>query len=123
MVARNTKKQDAVDGMKDALYSRTVEPKSHIEERSPLSPPSEHVATSWSDIRTPKPDATPGRFDLFQETPYVKPNFLQEPMARKKGLSFATKFFVASIVFFLGAVGVAAYLFFFGKGSAGSTNS
>ncbi len=43
-------------------------------------------------------------------------------MARKKRLSWSTKFLITSSVFFLGAVGVAAYLFVYGGNTISSQN-
>ncbi len=128
------KKQDAIEGLSESLNSRAYGPKLHINERTPLSNEREQVLTSWSDIRPPKADPAaeilsqplepaPGRFDPFHEHTYTTPNFLRnDTMTKKRGMSFSTKFFLASLAFFLIAIGVAGYLFVYGGNTISPQN-
>ncbi len=102
------KKKDAIDGMKDSLYSREHEPKIHLEARTPLGPEGhvEHPAVSWTDSKI-VPTA---------------PRSTDVGSAGNKHVSFATKFFIGSFVFFLAAMGGAAYIFFVGGNTISPQN-
>ncbi|MEI7719634.1 MAG: hypothetical protein WCI89_00260 [bacterium] len=107
MAFRKKKKNaDAVDDLKSALYSRTETPDIDPVQRTSLSMQDVHVPTAWGG-----------------EQPHQKSDILQfMQMKKKQEVSFATKFFITSALFFVGAMGVAAYMFFFGGNTISPQN-
>lgn len=98
-------KQDGVERLKGKLYARGKEPRTHIEERTSLSPSESHAPVSWSDVRSPEA---------------VQPHY--RPLSGKPRMTFGAKFLIGSGIFFLGAIGVAAYVFFGGGTFVSSQN-
>lgn len=90
-----SQEKGAVDGLKAKLYSRTAEdtPK---DVRAPLSHEESETPVAWEPPRPPEP----------------RPTLSQQ---EKKGMPFSIKFFIGSIVFFVLALGAAAYMFFGGN--------
>ena len=91
--------KDAVERLKGRLYDRTAKTDAG-EERTALSKEESSVPTAWNDVRARE---EPEHFSI--ETPI--------PMA-KKTRSMARTFLISSIIFFVGASGVAAFMFFGG---------
>ncbi len=88
--------ESGVDHLKNSLYSRTQK-KGLQDVRAPLSPSEAHASTSWEgDL---KPNAP---------RPVIAP-------AARTGFSFATKFLIASAIFFVCAIGASAFFFFSGE--------
>ncbi len=103
---RKDKRKDAISGMKDGLYSRAHTPEVHVEERTPLATETaEKVGVGWSD----------GKINL----PIAK---LPTEAPTKDGMSFGAKFLIGASVFFVGALGVAGYIFFVGGNTISSQN-
>jgi hypothetical protein len=117
MALRKRKKNtDAVDDLKSALYSRTEGPEADTVKRTPLLPQDIHVPVSWQSEQ-------PAISETEAEVSPKKPNALEFMQIKKKRkMSFATKFFIGSIIFFVGAVGVAAYILFFGNNTISPQN-
>lgn len=126
-----------VEGLKRRLYTRKGAPKPAGDIRTPLSVSDIHPPTSWSDIRSAD-DSSGGAGDsafpaagrqgdaATAESPApsapitaLAPAGLNEP---KKPMSFATKFFIGSIAFFVVAAGAAAALFFGGVNTTSPQN-
>ena len=108
MALRKKKKNaDAVDELKSALYSREEPLQADVVHRTPLMPQDISVPVAWEPAQPPpkKPDTL---------------EFLQ--MKKKPKMSFATKFFIGSVVFFVAAIGVATYIFFFGGNTISPQN-
>lgn len=109
-----------VEGLKRRLYTRKDVEKEKTQDRTPLSPPDVHAATSWNQPETRDAGAMAPESGLAgqnSESPGSQPPFM-----RKKKLSFATKFFLGSIGFFLIAAGTAAALFFGGINTTSPQN-
>ncbi len=103
--------KDAIERLKKELYSRTQKPAVGNDIRTPLSPFEEEVPHAWEtspEMETAEPTAPP----LTQFTESKK----------RKGASFAGKFLIVSILFFVGAAAAAAYLFFGGANFISSQN-
>lgn len=91
-----SQEKSAVDGLKAKLYSREGQgPKRDI--RAPLSPSEAEAPVAWAPSE--EEAATHDR---------------RGPLEEKPKMPFALKFFIGSVVFFLIALGVAAYMFFGG---------
>lgn len=98
-------KQDGVERLKGKLYARGKEPRTHTEERTSLSPSESHAPVSWSDVHSPEP---------------VRPRY--RPLSEKPRMTFGAKFLIGSGIFFLGALSVAAYVFWGGGTFVSSQN-
>ncbi len=97
----------SIDGMKDSLYSRKHLPELHTESRSTLEPEGvEHPPVAWSDAKI-EPDI---------------PKTTSVEIPPPPHMSFASKFFIASFVFFVVAVGVAGYIFYAGTNTISPQN-
>jgi hypothetical protein len=95
----------AVERLKNRLYARGAKTESG-EDRTPLSEnESADVPTGWNDVKPVTP--------VVPEIP-KDPLHAPLPIMKKKRFSFAAKFLIGSILFFLCATGVAAYMFFGG---------
>ncbi|HVV15250.1 MAG TPA: hypothetical protein VHD55_02550 [Candidatus Paceibacterota bacterium] len=111
-----------VEGLKRRLYTRKPAPKTG-DARTPLSPSETHIPTSWSEIHAPGEGAEPA----MPEEPAapaapitsIAPAGLE--MSRKR-MTFATKFFLGSIAFFVVAAGIAAALFLGGVNTTSPQN-
>lgn len=113
------KKNNSVEGLKEKLYSRTEEPEVHPEERTPLTHEASHVPVAWEGAPPPPPVApAAGQSAAFHGGDITK----VVPMARKKKTSFAVKFFLASVAFFLVAGSFAAYVIFFDSNTISPQN-
>jgi hypothetical protein len=89
-------KKDAIDGMRDSLYSRAHGPKLNIESRTPLEDEEEtHPPVAWDDTKIDPDDKEP-----------------QHHIMSKPRMSAASKFFIGSFVFFLIAAGIGSYMLF-----------
>ena len=100
-------RKNSVDGLRSRLYSRVNPPDVHPEERTALSQDAAPVARGWEKEKEPAVEA---------------PQTLLMTQPRKRGMSFAAKFFIAALVFFVGTAGAAAYMFFFGSSSISPQN-
>ncbi|MEI6864078.1 MAG: hypothetical protein WCK46_01765 [Candidatus Adlerbacteria bacterium] len=102
-------KKDSIDGLKTALYSRKDAPTVDTAERTPLTFSDVHTASHWTEpVETP----THAPAQTYTLTPRIK----------KPGMSFTTKFFIGSVVFFCVAAAAAAYMLFVGGGSISPQN-
>lgn len=100
------KPEDGVEGLKKKLYSRgSTDPMRDV--RTPLTPDMADAPHAWADSKPSLPDAAASR--MLRQTP-------------RRGWSFASKFFIGSVLFFVVAAGAAAY-FFFGGGNFISSNN
>jgi hypothetical protein len=95
------KDKDSVEGLKDKLYSRQNNAGMQ-DVRAPLSHEESEVQKAWSDL----PPRQPQPFVPTQES----------------RMSFATKFFIVSVGFFLVALAVAAVAFFWGPNTISPNN-
>lgn len=116
------KRKGAVEGLKEKLYSRADEPDVRPEERTPLSHSDAKAPVAWADVKEKEP--TPPI-----QPPHVPPATFHggdvtalTPMTKKKGFSFATKFFLFSFVFFCAGASVAGYMLIFGGNSISPQN-
>ncbi len=93
-------KKDTIEGLKDELYSRKQAPEIHPDIRTPLPHSHAQAPVAWEGgaAEPSKPPPTPMRTTGFE----------------KKHMSFASKFFIASVLFFVCAAAAAAYMFFIG---------
>lgn len=101
--------RDSVEKLKRHLYNRDGEVETG-EERTVLSPDMAAAPTSWSDIRSP---GTPEE-ELPPAATFEPKESFASFMARQPSRSLATKFLFGSMLFFVAATGVAAYIFFGG---------
>jgi hypothetical protein len=111
-----------VERLKKRLYARGLKAKP-LGERAPLSRSDIEAPTNWADIRPPAPE--PAESNPFQPQPSQAEPAAAPPPApvmRKKSMSFATKFLLGSVVFFIGAIGVSAALFFGGVNTTSPQN-
>ncbi len=106
-------KRDIVDRLKMKLYARIGSPVFDIKKRTPLPQPKENVPVQWEGGNPPTTSGAEPEQKLLSQLP--------RSMA-KKHRSFATKFFIGSVVFFLAALAVAAYLFFAGGNTISPQN-
>ncbi|MDO8518490.1 MAG: hypothetical protein Q7S26_04350 [bacterium] len=115
-MARGKKKKDALEGLKDTLYSR--------------NPPAGGGPDIHPDIRTPLPHSlaeAPVAWSVVKENLNTPPtpltlNSMSTTGNKKKHRSFASKFFIASMFFFLCAAAAAAYMFFIGGNTISPQN-
>lgn len=104
--------KEGVDGLKDKLYSRKHQgPITDV--RSPLSESEAEVPVAWKDAPPPPPPNT-SRRQMFEGG--------MDTAKRKAGMSFATKFLLGSVAFFVVAAGAAAYFFLGGGNFVSPTN-
>jgi hypothetical protein len=116
-----------VEGLKRRLYARKEAPKLGIQDRTPLSKSDIHPPKSWED--TPGPgqgESSEASLDVAADplahpapVTALAPAGLVEP---KKRMSFATKFLLGSMLFFVLATGAAAALFFGGFNTTSPQN-
>ncbi len=112
MGSRKENKKDSIESLKDSLYSRENPAEANPDARSPLTPMEDiRPPVSWGD--TTLEDVRPKMIDV--ET-------LQTIVMKKKGTSFATKFFIAALLFFVGACGVAGYVVLYGGNTISPKN-
>jgi hypothetical protein len=90
--------KDDIELLKNKLYSRGGKPHPMSDIRTPLSPSIAEAPVSWKEGEE---DTAPKKTSLL----YTEP---------KQKMSFATKFFIASLVFFVAAAAAAVYIFFGG---------
>jgi hypothetical protein len=121
----------AVERLKNRLYDRGSVGKEVKTERAGLSPGESDVPRTWKEAEEPAPQETPA---APVPPPAPLPPLSQaaadavivsdtpEPKPPKQPMSFATKFFLGSIIFFVGAVGVSAALFFGGVNTTSPQN-
>ena len=98
------KDKDSVESLKDKLYSRHQSAMQDV--RAPLTHEDVEVQKAWTEESGEIPARVP------------KP-FVSTPQSR---MSFATKFFIISVGFFLVAVAVAAVAFFWGPNTISPNN-
>ncbi|TSC69040.1 MAG: Uncharacterized protein G01um101456_383 [Parcubacteria group bacterium Gr01-1014_56] len=109
--------KSGVEKLKNRLYERGSEGKEKADERAALSPSDLDIPRSWRDIEVPQapaPVPTPST-----EEPLAPPPLRQHI---KPPMSFATKFFLGSMIFFVGAFVVSAGLFFGGVNTTSPQN-
>ncbi len=102
-------KKDTIEGLKDELYSRSKQGQEiQPDIRTPLPHSQAHAPVAWQGgtVDPNKPLPTPMRTTGLE----------------KKHMSFASKFFIASIVFFICAAAGAAYMFFVGGNTISPQN-
>jgi hypothetical protein len=111
-----------VDRLKKRLYARGSKAKP-LGERAALSKSDIEAPTNWADIKPPASESA-AESNPFQPQPsHVEPDIPPPPMAqKKKSMSFATKFLLGSFIFFIGAIGVSAALFFGGVNTTSPQN-
>ncbi len=120
-----SQKKDTVEELKDTLYSRQSAPEVHPEVRTPLGSREAHPPTAWTDgIQAPsEPHSaephTPPQGSLEYTPP---PLFMQMNAKKNSRWSLPAKFFAGSVVFFVLALGAAAYLFFGGGNTISAAN-
>ena len=100
------RKKDSIDGLKNRLYSRNDGIRVNPQERTPLSSSEASAPHSWEE-----PAASS----------FAQPLTLS-PRKKKSRMSLPVKFFIGSLVFFIIAIGVAAYMFFAGGNSISPQN-
>jgi Domain of unknown function DUF11 len=126
-------KKDAVEGLKEELYSRENAPEVHPEARTPLSASDANPPTAWVDgIKILKPrvvsSSKEGSISQHPMTPegaleYAPPPlFLQMSTKKNKRWSLPIKFFIGSVIFFILACGAATYFFLVGGNTISSQN-
>ncbi len=91
--------KSGVEKLKHELYARDHKPGSPVE-RTPLSPSAANAPTAWAPPETPPTDVSAPQPVESSET--------------TKRMSFAAKFLIGSVGFFVLASGLAAYVFFGG---------
>lgn len=121
----------AVERLKARLYDRAAVGREVKSERSGLAPGETDVPRMWKEAEEPAQPETPAapvpaaaplpplsqaaaEAVIMSDTP--------EPKAPKQPMSFATKFFLGSVLFFIGAIGVSAALFFGGVNTTSPQN-
>jgi hypothetical protein len=103
---------DDIEILKSRLYSRANKQKPISDIRTPLSPSDAEAPVAW-------PSSAEASGEQAAQ-PDKKPPFAQLYMKQK--MSFATKFFIGSFVFFVLALAAAGYIFF-GGGNIISPNN
>lgn len=103
--------KSSVERLKGRLYARDSK-KTSTQERTPLSPEGHEAPVSWT---TPEDENVGGDNAAHIREPHIS----GELMPR---MSFATKFLIGSVVFFVAASGAAAYMFFGGGNIVSSRN-
>ena len=109
-------RKDAIEGLKDKLYSRKMSPDIHLEERTPLSPEHTDLPVAWNDGTSSVLDP------VSPDTPLVMQVESYGTMTKKKKMSFSAKFFLLSLIFFIGALGVSGYLVLKGTNTVSPQN-
>jgi hypothetical protein len=128
-MAKNQEKS-AVERLKNRLYARAEVGKEIKEDRAPLTPNEDEAPRAWKDAEpvtaTPTPEAPLA--PLQPEAPLSADDdevvTIAPPIASypKRHMSFATKFFLGSVMFFVVALGVASALFFGGVNTTSPQN-
>ncbi len=109
---KGDKKKDSIEELKDALYSREKPAAANPDERSPLSPMQDiHPPVAWKDTTIESAGSRPIDVDTLRPVDM-----------KKKGMSFAVKFFITSLLFFLTACGAAGYIIFYGGNTISPKN-
>jgi hypothetical protein len=131
-MARGEKKS-AVERLKNRLYDRGTVGKEIKEERSVLSPSDADAPRAWADaepITPPEapyvpPPVAPAHVPMapgVAEAEIIPDAPIEPPKKLHLHMSFATKFFLGSMLFFLVALGVSALLFFGGVNTTSPQN-
>src|SRR5437762_3019914 len=118
-MARDEK--SSVEKLKDRLYARGTVGKEVFEERAPLSPTDAEAPVSWPDSKVEPPPEPPVKVPVGFEQPPPTVVSLELPVLPKH-MSFATKFFLGSMIFFVGAIALSAVLFFGGVNTTSPQN-
>ncbi len=112
------REKSGVEKLKSRLYARGSANKEKADERSPLSQSEVEVPRTWKEAEPPTvSEPTPAKVLSTQN-----PSTFITPPTPKKHIPFATKFFIGSIVFFVGALAVSAFLFFGGINTTSPQN-
>jgi hypothetical protein len=132
--------KSAVERLKNRLYARGTVGKEVKEERAVLTPTDAEAPRAWKDA---EPVTAPGTPEApLQPLPPLAPLATEAPLSSpaftpkeesvieaatitsqpKRHMSFATKFFLGSILFFVGAIGVSALLFYGGINTTSPQN-
>lgn len=118
--------KSAVEKLKNRLYARGSVGKEVMDERAPLSPNDAEAPSSWHDDKQPELEekvVSELKVPVGFEQPIPKPPPPPLPVIKKKKhMSFATKFFLGSVIFFLGALLVSSVLFFGGINTTSPQN-
>lgn len=113
--------KSGVEKLKNKLYARESAPKGKTEDRTVLSPSEAAAPKSWKDIEPmtsgSPPSATPPPLAPVSSMPPP----LSEPPAFSH-MSFAAKFLIGSVAFFVLATGVAGFVFFGGVNTTSPSN-
>ena len=122
MALHKKKNADVVDELKSALYSREDPLEPDPLRRTPLVPPDIHVPVSWQGEQAMGPNgaASDGEPKKPETLKFLSTDIMY--MKKKSHISSAVKFFIASVLFFMGALGVAGYMFFFGSNTISPQN-
>lgn len=107
------KDEDAIDELKDKLYSRTSKAGVPSDVRAPLSHEETDVPHVWvePEMEISLPESTPPQPAIAA--------LMNRP---KNKLSFAAKFLLGALLFFLIAAGASVYLFFTGTNTISPNN-
>ncbi|MBY0294184.1 DUF11 domain-containing protein [Patescibacteria group bacterium] len=100
-------RKGSIDWLKGKLYSRKDDVSTDPDNRTPLSENQTNVPVSWNESL---------------ESSRVQVTSLLNMASTKKGWSVATKFLIASFIFFIIATGAAVYLFFYGDNGISPQN-
>lgn len=111
-----------MERLKSRLYTRKSKETPSAVERSPLSQSEAHAPSSWSDVRVREAEQEPQPQVPVSSVEAMPPETQQTISMSKRHMSFATKFFIGSIVFFVLAAGVSALLFFGGVNTTSPRN-
>ncbi len=117
--------KSAVAKLKSRLYDRSTVGKEIKEERAVLTPSDDEAPRTWQDadpITAPAAPIAPLAPLPPQEAEQAIETIEILPKMSKKHMSFATKFFLGSLVFFFGALGVSAILFLGGINTTSPQN-
>ncbi len=108
--------KDDIEVLKAKLYSRKGSHKPISDIRVPLSPSDAEAPVAW-------PVSAEEAESQAKKTAVKKPPLAQfTQFTMKKKMSFAAKFFIGSLIFFVLALGAAAYLFLVGGNSISPNN-
>lgn len=102
--------KSGVERLKNKLYARNNTP-DDISVRSPLSPSDADAPRAWSEVGPGAGEKAEATGAPVTSAPVQRPLIAPE---RKPGMSFAAKFLLGSMGFFVIAAGVASYVFFGG---------
>lgn len=123
--------KSAVEKLKSRLYDRGTVGKEIKEDRPALTPNEEEAPRTWKDAgavvlppaapEAPLPPQTPSTQVEQTETPATVVAAITSAKPHHP-MSYATKFFIGSFIFFIGAIGLSALLFLGGVNTTSPQN-